>query len=177
MLEWEIIFRLLVSIALGALVGFEREMKHKPAGLRTHMLVSLGACLFTVISIYTFSMDPARVAASIVTGIGFIGAGSIIASRGHVHGVTTAASLWAVAAIGLTVGVGSYLLSIIAAVICFFFIPVLLKIFLPEFLQTFESFKFLLPGLIFMGIALQGITFLSVSKMYKTSSIIKLPSA
>ena len=119
MLELEIILRLVISISLGALVGLEREMSHKSAGLRTHMIVSLGACLFTLISIYTFEMDSARVAAAIVTGIGFIGAGSIIASRGHLQGITTAASLWVVAAIGLAVGVGSYLLAVVAAVLVF----------------------------------------------------------
>lgn len=119
MLELEIILRLVIAISLGALVGLEREMSHKSAGLRTHMIVSLGACLFTLISIYTFEMDSARVAAAIVTGIGFIGAGSIIASRGHLQGITTAASLWVVAAIGLAVGVGSYLLAVVAAVLVF----------------------------------------------------------
>jgi len=101
------------------MVGLEREITHKPAGLRTHMLVSLGACLFTIVSMYDFGMDPARVAAGIVTGIGFIGAGTIIAEREKVVGVTTAASLWATAAIGLTVGVGDYFLSIVATVLVF----------------------------------------------------------
>lgn len=117
--ESELIVRLLLAAALGAMVGYERELTHKPAGLRTHMLVSLGACLFTIVSVSYFTADSARIAAGIVTGIGFIGAGSIIAMGGHVKGVTTAASLWVVAAIGLAVAVGWYTISIIAAVLVF----------------------------------------------------------
>jgi len=113
------IARLLLAVVLGILVGTEREMVHKPAGLRTHALVSLGACLFTVVSIYHFNMDPARIAAGIVAGIGFIGAGSIIAEKGHVQGVTTAASLWCVAAIGLAVGVGAYVLAVVSSALVF----------------------------------------------------------
>ena len=124
MIELELILKLIISIVLGAIVGIEREWTHKPAGLRTHMLVSLGACLFTVISVYYFQADPARVAAGIVTGIGFIGAGSIIALRGHVQGITTAASLWAVAGIGLAIGAGAYLLGIIAAVLVFIILQI-----------------------------------------------------
>ncbi len=111
-LTLELFFSLLLAMALGALVGIEREMTHKPAGLRTHMLVSLGACLFTVVSI-GFSFDPARIAAGIVSGIGFIGAGTILAEKDKVQGITTAASLWATAAIGLTVGIGDYPLSVV----------------------------------------------------------------
>ncbi|MEM2661156.1 MAG: MgtC/SapB family protein, partial [Nitrososphaeria archaeon] len=96
---------LLMSIVFGAIIGLEREITHKPAGLRTHMLVCLGSCIFTIVSL-RFGMDPARVAAGIVTGIGFIGAGTIIAEQGKVVGITTAASLWVTAAIGLTIGIG-----------------------------------------------------------------------
>jgi len=117
MIEVELILRLVISVTLGLMVGVERELSHKPAGLRTHALVSLGACLFTIISIYSFSIDPARIAASIVLGVGFIGAGSIIATRGHIQGITTAASLWIVAAIGLVVGTGNYLLALVAAIL------------------------------------------------------------
>src|SRR3990172_5582894 len=93
--DLQTLFQLLLAIALGALIGFERELKRRPAGLRTHMLVSLGATIFTVVSL-AFDIEPARVAAGIVAGIGFIGAGSIIAQRGHVRGITGAATLWAV---------------------------------------------------------------------------------
>ena len=115
----EMIARLLLAVVLGILVGVEREISHRPAGLRTHALVSLGACLFTIISIDYFDVEPARIAAGIVTGIGFIGAGSIIAEKGHVQGVTTAASLWCVAAIGLAVGVGAYVLAVVSSALVF----------------------------------------------------------
>lgn len=116
--SFEMIFSLLLAVALGALIGFERELKHRPAGLRTHMLVSLGASIFAIVSI-SFNMDPARIAAGIVTGIGFLGAGSIIAQRGHVRGITSAATLWVVAAIGLSVGLGQYIMAIVSAVFVF----------------------------------------------------------
>lgn len=107
---------LLLAVALGAIVGIEREVTHKPAGVRTHMLVSLGAALFTIVSI-SFSIDPARIASGIVAGIGFIGAGTIWAERDKVKGITTAASLWATAAIGLTSGVGDYPLAILVTIL------------------------------------------------------------
>jgi len=122
----EMIFRIFLAVALGTLIGFERELTHKPAGLRTHIFVCMGACLFTIASFYLLeentigTFDSTRIAAGIVTGISFIGAGSIIASKGDIKGVTTAASLWVVSAIGLMVGFGIYLLPIVAAVITFF---------------------------------------------------------
>jgi putative Mg2+ transporter-C (MgtC) family protein len=117
----DIILRLLLATALGAGIGYQRERANKPAGLRTHILISLGAALFTVISIFGFGsgVDPSRVAAGVVTGIGFIGAGVILRGvRGeHVVGLTTAASIWAVAAIGMAAGVGMYLIATIVAAI------------------------------------------------------------
>src|SRR4030042_1095814 len=119
--EVEIILRLLLATALGAGIGYQRERANKPAGLRTHILIALGSALFTVVSIFGFGVgvDPSRVAAGVVTGIGFIGAGVILRGvRGeHVVGLTTAASIWAVAAIGMAAGVGMYLIATIAAVI------------------------------------------------------------
>lgn len=115
----ELVLRLLVAAALGALVGYERETRKKSAGFRTNMLVSVGSCLFTIISIYSFGSDPARIAAGIVTGIGFLGAGSIIVGGKHVRGLTTAATLWVVAGIGLAVGVGEYILATVTAVLIF----------------------------------------------------------
>jgi len=112
----EQIARLTLSAILGMMVGFERERAHKPAGLRTHMLVCLGSCLFTLISL-EFSIDPARIAAGIVAGIGFIGAGAILAERDRVVGITTAASLWVTGAIGLAVGVGNYILAVVASIL------------------------------------------------------------
>jgi len=114
MSELELALRLIIAVVLGSLIGLERELAHRPAGLRTHALVCLGSCLFTVISIYNFSMDT-KVVAAIVTGIGFIGAGNIIATRGQVRGITTAASLWSVAGVGIAVGVGSYILGTVTA--------------------------------------------------------------
>ena len=115
-LTLETFLSLLLAVALGAIVGIEREFTHKPAGLRTHMLVSLGSCLFTVVSI-SFAVDPARIAAGIVAGIGFIGAGTIWAEKDKVKGITTAASLWATAAIGLTAGIGDYPLAVVVTIL------------------------------------------------------------
>lgn len=117
-LTLEILLSLIVSVVLGAIVGIERETAHRPAGLRTHMLVSLGSCLFTIVSLY-FSNDPARIAAGIVAGIGFIGAGTIWGEKDKVKGITTAASLWATAAIGLTVGIGDYPLATVVTLLVF----------------------------------------------------------
>ncbi|MFH0956767.1 MAG: MgtC/SapB family protein [Candidatus Aenigmatarchaeota archaeon] len=111
--------KLVIALGLGGLVGLERQMDRKPAGLRTHMLVSLGACLFTVVSIQGFGMDPARVAAGRVTGIGFLGAGAIMSSGHHVRGITTAATLWVTAAIGLAVGVDMYITAVLTSVLVF----------------------------------------------------------
>lgn len=117
----DVILRLLLAAALGAGIGYQRERANKPAGLRTHILICLGSALFTVVSIFGFggNVDPSRVAAGIVTGIGFIGAGVILRGvRGdHIVGITTAASVWVTAAIGLAAGVGMYLIATIVAVI------------------------------------------------------------
>lgn len=116
----EMIIRLILAVILGGIVGIEREITHRPAGLRTHMLVSLGAALFAVTAVLNFaSSDIARVVANIVVGIGFIGGGAIVASKGKVHGVTTAASLWIVAAIGFSVGMGSYTIATASTIIVF----------------------------------------------------------
>ena len=116
--ESDIILRLLMAAACGGLIGIERERGDRPAGFRTYILVTLGACLFTIVS-FSFGTDTARIAAGIVTGIGFIGAGSIIGSKAHIKGVTTAATLWIVAAIGLAVGTELYLPAVIASVLVF----------------------------------------------------------
>jgi len=113
----EVLIRLLVAAALGSLVGLERERLSWAAGIRTHMLVSVGACLFMLVSAFGFSdslkgdhvvLDPSRAAAQVVSGIGFLGAGAILARGEIVRGLTTAASIWSVAAIGLAVGGGLY---------------------------------------------------------------------
>jgi len=114
--QLEAVVRLALAGVLGALLGYEREAHGRPAGLRTYILVSLGACLFTLVSILGFpGSEESRVAAQIVTGIGFIGAGTIIQAQAGVRGVTTAAGIWAIAAVGMAAGTGLYLLAIVTA--------------------------------------------------------------
>jgi putative Mg2+ transporter-C (MgtC) family protein len=109
--------RILLATALGAVIGYQRERAGKAAGLRTHMLICLGSALFTVVSIYGFNNAPG-VAAGVVTGVGFLGAGAILSnSEGIVQGLTTAASIWTTAAIGLAAGTGFYLVSVVAALL------------------------------------------------------------
>ncbi len=117
----QMFLRLVNAMALGSAIGYERARREKPAGVRTHGMVCLGAALFTVVSLYGFGNpnDTARVAAQIVTGIGFLRAGAILREHGSVQGLTTAASLWVTAAIGLAVGTGMVLLSLATAVLVF----------------------------------------------------------
>ena len=118
--ETEVILRLIFAAIAGGIIGFERKTVNKPAGIRTHMLVSFGAALFASVSLTAFGdTDPSRIAAGIVTGIGFLGAGTIFRSKDHVKGLTTAASMWAVAAIGLSIAVGLYLISVVAVILVF----------------------------------------------------------
>lgn len=113
-LQAELALRLVLALVLGAAIGLERAFRQQAAGLRTHALVALGAALFTIVSAYAFKgTDPTRIAAQIVTGIGFIGAGTILHYRGSVRGLTTAASLWAMAAVGMAAGAGLYVLAIL----------------------------------------------------------------
>lgn len=123
--ELEMVLRILLAMALGAVIGFQRGKAEKPAGMRDLILISAGSALFTVVSIYGFGADPARVAAGVVTGIGFLGAGAIIrrGEGGIVKGLTTAATIWMTAGIGLAAGAGMY---IIAAVTTFLVLVVLL---------------------------------------------------
>ncbi len=128
----EIIIRLVLSLVLSGLIGLERQMHRRTAGLRTHILVSLGSCLIMLTSLYIFAiyknevpLDPARIAAGVITGIGFLGAGAIIRDREGVKGLTTAASLWVVAGIGLATGCGFYkaaLFTTVLALITLFFL-------------------------------------------------------
>jgi putative Mg2+ transporter-C (MgtC) family protein len=118
-IELEMTLRILLAAALGAIIGFQRARAGKPAGIRTHSLICLGAALFSVVSTLGFiSADPSRIAAGVVTGIGFLGAGAIIHREGGlVGGLTTAATIWAVAAIGLAAGIGMYIIATVASVI------------------------------------------------------------
>jgi putative Mg2+ transporter-C (MgtC) family protein len=127
--EMTILGRLLLASALGGLIGLEREVHGRPAGFRTHLLVTLGACLMMIVSEYFYirygdlssngavRLDPARVAAQIVTGIGFLGAGAIIKESHAVRGLTTAACLWVAAGIGMAVGIGFYVPALIATMV------------------------------------------------------------
>ena len=117
--ELEMILRLLLAAALGAIIGYQRERAGKTAGIRTNILICVGAALFAVAS-YAFgdAADPSRIAAGVVAGIGFLGAGVIIRTgEGHVGGLTTAATIWAVAGIGLAAGAGLYLISTVTALL------------------------------------------------------------
>ena len=118
--DWILIFRLVAAGLLGGLIGMEREFRAKEAGVRTHFIVALGSALFMIISEFAFEgkqHDAARVAAQVVSGIGFIGAGVIIFQRNVVRGVTTAAGLWVAAAIGLACGDGMYPVAIAATLL------------------------------------------------------------
>jgi putative Mg2+ transporter-C (MgtC) family protein len=128
-LGWtEILLRVGLAAVLGGAIGFERELREREAGLRTHLLVSVGAALFTLVSAYAWTdwqfsnesglvFDPTRIAAQIVTGIGFLGAGAIIRQGLSVRGLTTAATLWVVAAIGMATGAGYYAAAVITTVL------------------------------------------------------------
>lgn len=115
----EIILKLLLAIILGGLIGLEREFSHKPAGLRTNILICVGSAMMMILSEVMLAGkgastgDSLRIAAGAITGMGFIGAGTIIQSRGVVHGLTTASTLWAVTGLGLAIGAGFYLIGIV----------------------------------------------------------------
>lgn len=132
--DWETALRLIVSAILGGVIGYERQAKHKSAGLRTHMLVSIGSCLIMTLSINLYgtvqgltNADPARLAAQVVSGIGFLGAGSIMKEGLTVKGLTTAASLWVVSGIGLAVGGGFYVSALLATFFIFSILVILTR--------------------------------------------------
>ena len=120
----DVIVRLAIAVAAGMAIGIEREMQEQAAGLRTHILVCVGSCLFTLVGVYGFqhlgggtaNPEPTRIASNIVTGVGFLGAGAILREGLSVRGLTTAASLWVVAAIGMAVAVGMYFATGVAVV-------------------------------------------------------------
>lgn len=124
-LNFDIVIRIVISIILGSVIGLEREITNKSAGLRTQILVCLGSCIFTILSIYGFSTavtlyplgDPSRVAAQIVTGIGFIGAGTVLRQGITVTGLTTASTLWIGAAIGMACGCGKISIAVISTIL------------------------------------------------------------
>ena len=135
--ETDIVLRIILATVLSSVVGIEREFHHKPAGLRTNVMVGLGSCLFTLVSIRAAdifpavsAIDPTRIAAQIVTGIGFLGAGTILfeKDRSSVIGLTTAATLWVVAAVGTAIGMGLYVEAIVGTLMVFFTFLVLSKV-------------------------------------------------
>lgn len=121
----QIIMRLVVSAILGGIIGIERESSNRPAGFRTHILVTLGSALMMIISTtsfdpFVYNNDPMRLAAQVVSGIGFLGAGTVLKDGDTVKGLTTAAAIWVCGGIGLAIGVGMYEAGIIATLISFF---------------------------------------------------------
>lgn len=181
----DVLLKLVVASLLGGLIGLERDIHGRAAGLRTHLLVSLGAALFMVLSEQvartatgTFS-DPGRIAAQIVTGIGFLGAGAIIKEGVNVRGLTTAACLWTVAAIGMAVGAGSYVLAASATVIALVCL-ILLKRF--ERLYSKDSYRVLTvitplavpPARIIDLVKNQGLTILNadINKNYAEDHVV-----
>ena len=151
-MEWKVfIVRLLLATLLGSVIGFEREYHAKEAGVRTHLLVALGSCLFMIISVYGFdfmldrdhvSFDPSRIASQVVTGIGFIGAGTIILQKQMVRGLTTAAGLWVTAAIGLACGNGMYVIAVVTTAIVLISLG-LINVYLPYISQKERRITFL----------------------------------
>ena len=155
----EVLLRVVLAGVFGGAIGAEREIREREAGLRTHMLVSIGAALFTLVSAYGFSdfhfsnrsgitYDPTRIAAQVVTGIGFLGAGAIIRQGLSVRGLTTAASLWVVAAIGLATGAGYYSAALITTVV------VLVSLW-PLRIIAFRLFERVRPGELRLEVELQ----------------------
>ena len=120
-LPWENLVRLLVAFLLGSALGLERELNKKPAGLRTHVVISLASALYTLLSINAAfgggTADPTRIASQVVVGMGFVGAGVIISTGGQVRGVTTASSLWLTAAVGMASGLGEFTLGVVTTVL------------------------------------------------------------
>ncbi|MDP8292710.1 MAG: MgtC/SapB family protein [Candidatus Orphnella occulta] len=133
--EVQMVIRLLYAAVLGGVVGIEREVHEKAAGFRTHILVCIGSCVIMLTSMHIFDIyngiadvDPGRIAAQVVSGIGFLGAGTIIRSRVSVVGLTTAASLWSIAGVGLAVGSGLFIVSAFATVLILASLLVLSKV-------------------------------------------------
>jgi len=135
--DGQIILRLILSVFLSGFIGLERQLHRRTAGLRTHILVCLGSCLIMLTSLYVFDiyknsvpLDPARIAAGVITGIGFLGAGTIMRDRERVRGLTTAASLWVVAGIGLAVGCGFWKAAVFTAALA------LMVLFFLRYIET-----------------------------------------
>lgn len=154
---YDTLFRLILTVVIGGLIGYEREFNNRPAGFRTHILVCVGAAVISMIQLYSIEetikliqqyptlenalkVDIGRLGAQVVTGVGFLGAGTIMRDKGSVKGLTTAASIWSVACIGLAIGLGYYTLSIMSAV-CVFLVLVILKKFEKRFIEKTKIIK------------------------------------
>jgi len=121
MIELVIVLKIIIATLFGGIIGFEREISKKAAGLRTHILVCLGSTIFTILSLQAFpGADTSRVASYIIAGIGFIGAGTVIQTKEKIIGLTTAASLWITASIGMAIGSEFYILALITTIISYF---------------------------------------------------------
>lgn len=149
-MELDFVIRLAVAGLLGALIGLEREFRAKEAGLRTHFLVAVGSALMMIVSKYGFfdllsnshtSFDPSRVAAQVVSGVGFLGAGTIILQRHVVRGLTTAAGIWATSGIGLTIGAGMYVIGISGTILALIGLELLNFLFKPAAHSLSVSFR------------------------------------
>jgi putative Mg2+ transporter-C (MgtC) family protein len=142
--EWQMLIKLIISAGLGGIIGLQRERAERPAGFRTHVLVCVGSTLIMLVSSEAFkgnpAVDPTRIAAGVVTGIGFLGAGTIIRQGSIVKGLTTAASIWVVSAIGLAVGIGYYLGAVITTIMVFLVLAIF-KIVEDKYLSKPEEFK------------------------------------
>lgn len=144
--DWEVVLRLVLSAIAGGIVGMEREASHRPAGLRTHILVTLGSALIMLISMYGFQGlgadksggEPARLAAQVVSGIGFLGAGTILRTGNSIRGLTTAASIWVCGGVGLAIGSGYYLGGLATTIIVLFSLRSLGFIQKKEFISEYK---------------------------------------
>ncbi len=139
----EILLRLAVAMLVGLVIGTEREYTNRPAGMRTHILVSLGACVVAIIGVliseqYQDPSDPARLGAQVISGVGFLGAGTILRDGTNVRGLTTAASLWAVGCLGLATGFGYYLLALVGMVFIFITLTIL-EVVQNKFMNTYST--------------------------------------
>ena len=130
--QLDMVIKLIVALALGLIVGIEREFVGKEAGTKTYSLVTLGAALFTILSFDPNFPDSSRIIAQIITGIGFIGAGLIIFHENKIHGLTTAAGLWTMAGVGVAAGMGYYFLAVVSTLLVLFILFVLRKLRLEE---------------------------------------------
>ncbi len=122
------LIKLLAALLIGSIIGFEREIHAKAAGLRTMMLICVGATLFTLVSIHFTGSDPGRVAANIVSGVGFLGAGAILLIQGRVKGLTTASSIWVAAGLGMAIGIGQFGLAIVATILVMIVLWLLMRL-------------------------------------------------